>query len=152
MLRFYGFFKESVVESRLENMRVRKLTIFYYLEDKSIMITEPKQVNSGVPQGPFLKRQVCLKADGRPYMPDDFAIGTDQAIFGRAMRIYDVDEYTRKFYAVSPPFRYKTVFCIPATPTEINSHFHFGMVSDGCSFDSNFLGNSNLIVRPQDRL
>jgi len=74
VLRFYGYFKEHVVESRLENARVRHVTIFYYLEDKSIMITEPKQVNSGVPQGPFLKRLVYLKPDGCPMMPDDFAL------------------------------------------------------------------------------
>lgn len=49
MLRFYGYFKESVVESRLENYRIRKVTIFYFLEDRSIMITEPKQTNSGAP-------------------------------------------------------------------------------------------------------
>ena len=42
MLRFYAYFKESVVESRLENYRIRKVVIFYFLEDKSIMITEPK--------------------------------------------------------------------------------------------------------------
>jgi len=41
-LRFFAFFKESVVESRLENMRIRKVVVCYYLEDKSIMITEPK--------------------------------------------------------------------------------------------------------------
>lgn len=49
MLRFQGYFKEHVVESRLENERIRKVTIFYYLEDKSIMITEPKLVNAGIP-------------------------------------------------------------------------------------------------------
>jgi hypothetical protein len=41
-LRFYGYFKESVVESRLENFRIRKLIVYYFLEDRSIMITEPK--------------------------------------------------------------------------------------------------------------
>lgn len=56
VLRFYGYFKESVVESRLENYRIRKLTVYYYLEDRSIMINEPKMVNSGTPQGGFLKR------------------------------------------------------------------------------------------------
>lgn len=49
VLRFYGYFKESVVESRLENYRIRKLIIYYFLEDRSIMITEPKVVNSGTP-------------------------------------------------------------------------------------------------------
>lgn len=49
VLRFFAYSKESVVESRLENFRIRKAIIFYYLEDKSIMITEPKQQDSGVP-------------------------------------------------------------------------------------------------------
>jgi hypothetical protein len=56
VLKFSGYFKESVVESRLENFRIHHLSVFYFLEDKSIMITEPKVVNSGVPQGAFLKR------------------------------------------------------------------------------------------------
>lgn len=49
MLRFYGYFKESVVESRLENYKIRKMIILYHLEDNSIMIIEPKEVNSGTP-------------------------------------------------------------------------------------------------------
>lgn len=48
-MRFLGYFKESVVESRLENFRIRKLVVFYYLEDNSIMISEPKETNSGTP-------------------------------------------------------------------------------------------------------
>ena len=99
-MRFQGYFKEHVVESRLENARVRKVTIFYYLEDKSIMITEPKQVNAGIPQGAFLKRHCVLKPDGTPFVPDDFCIGADTGIYGRQIRIYDCDDYTRRYYAV----------------------------------------------------
>jgi hypothetical protein len=100
VLRFFGYFKESVVESRLENYRIRKLTICYYLEDKSLMITEPKQTNSGLPQGAFLKRQMVLKQDGsgRPFMPQDFCIGTDIGIYGRQIRLTGVDDYTRSFF------------------------------------------------------
>ena len=36
------------MESRLENYRIRKLIIYYFLEDRSILMVEPKQVNSGV--------------------------------------------------------------------------------------------------------
>ena len=100
MLRFYGYFKESVVESQLENFRIRKIVICYYLEDKSIEIKEPKQSNSGTPQGQFLKRQVVNKPDGYPFMPDDFCIGADTGIYGRIIRIYDCDAYTREFYQV----------------------------------------------------
>lgn len=98
VLRFYGYFKESVVESQLENCRIRKIVICYYLEDKSIEIKEPKQTNSGTPQGQFLKRQVVNKPDGYPFMPDDFCIGADTGIYGRIIRIYDCDAYTRAFY------------------------------------------------------
>ena len=84
-MRFFGYFKESVVESRLENFRIRGLVIYYYLEDRSIMITEPKQVNSGTPQGAFFKRQMVLKPDGSqmPFEPTDFRIGLDIGLCGR---------------------------------------------------------------------
>jgi len=99
VLRFYGYFKESVVESRMENMRIHKVMIYYFLEDKSIMIIEPKEENSGMPQGAFLKRQMVLRGDGMtPFMPQDFRVGLDVGIHGRAIRITDCDEYTRAFF------------------------------------------------------
>jgi len=99
-LRFYGYFKESVIESRLENYRIRKLILYYFLEDRSIMITEPKVVNSGTPQGSFLKRQMLLRQDGSqtPFEPSDFRVGLDIGICGRSIRIYDADENTRAFF------------------------------------------------------
>lgn len=57
VLKFLAYTKEHVVESRLENYRNRLVEIYYFLVDKSIMITEPKQVDSGVPQGAFFKRK-----------------------------------------------------------------------------------------------
>lgn len=51
LLRFYGYFKETVNESFLETHRVRYIQLFYFLEDDSISIHEPTQVNSGIPQG-----------------------------------------------------------------------------------------------------
>ena len=56
VLRFYGYFKESVTESNLENARHRKVKVLLYLEDNSISINEEKSENSGIPQGKFLKR------------------------------------------------------------------------------------------------
>lgn len=61
VLRFYGFFQEHVVESRLENYRIRKVKIYYYLSDETLFITEPRVANSGIPQGVFLKRQKVPK-------------------------------------------------------------------------------------------
>jgi hypothetical protein len=93
VLRFLGYFKESVVESRLENYRIRKLIILYHLEDHTIAVNEPKEVNSGTPQGVFLKRQMVLKQDGSntPFLPTDFRVGLDVGILGRSIRIYDAD-------------------------------------------------------------
>ena len=90
-----------MVESRLENHRIHKVLVYYFLEDKSIMIIEPKIENSGVPQGAFLKRQVVIKPNGAPFYPEDFGIGIDVGIFGRTFRIVDCDEYTRQFFRVS---------------------------------------------------
>lgn len=102
-MRFSGYFKESVVESRFENYRIRKLIVLYHLEDHSIMISEPRQTNSGTPQGVFLKRQMVLKQDGSglPMLPQDFRIGLDVGILGRSIRIYDCDQYTREFFQVN---------------------------------------------------
>lgn len=103
VLKFTGYFKESVVESAMENWKVREVTIFFYLEDSTIMITEKKQVNSGAPQGTFLKRQMVLKAD----LPigdqtalgiEDFLVGESINIYGRNYKITDADQYTREFY------------------------------------------------------
>ena len=86
VLRFFGFFKEAVVESNLENWRVRKLLIYYFLEDSTIMLNEPKQSNSGTPQGLFLKRQAVTTRgpDGtqRLLQPPDFQVGQTVSIHG----------------------------------------------------------------------
>lgn len=50
VLRWYGYFKEAVTESAVENFRVRKVVIFFYLEDNSCQVVEPKEDNSGLPQ------------------------------------------------------------------------------------------------------
>ena len=38
VLRFFGYYKEAVHESRMENYRVRKVTILYYLEDNTLQV------------------------------------------------------------------------------------------------------------------
>lgn len=64
VLRFYAYFQEGVAESKTEAHRIRKLVINYYLDDSTVSVSEPKQVNSGIPQGDFLKRQMILRSDG----------------------------------------------------------------------------------------
>ena len=50
VLRWYGYFQESVADSPLENFRVRKVILHYYLENDTLEVIEPKQDNSGMPQ------------------------------------------------------------------------------------------------------
>lgn len=55
VLRFYGFFKQTVYESPKEFYRVRPVTILYYLEDDSMQVFEDPVENSGIPQVIFVK-------------------------------------------------------------------------------------------------
>lgn len=47
VLRFYMYFKEAVTESDVENFRVRKCVLYFYLTDGTVHIAEPKVENSG---------------------------------------------------------------------------------------------------------
>ena len=101
VLCFYGYFKESVVESNLENYRNRNLIIYYYLSDYMIHVTELREPNSGMAQGVFIKRQLLLKEDGsgNPIGIEDFKVGQPITLLGRQIMITDCDQYTREFYA-----------------------------------------------------
>ena len=50
MLRFFGYFKQTVYESPEEFYRVRPVTICYFLEDETMQIYEDPVENSGIPQ------------------------------------------------------------------------------------------------------
>ncbi len=51
VLRFYAYFQEAVHEKREEKYRIRRCTIYFYLEDDTIQVNEPNVANSGIPQG-----------------------------------------------------------------------------------------------------
>ena len=100
MLNFSAYFQEAVVEDPNENFRIRKCTIYYYLEDDTVHILEPKIANSGIPQGVFLKRHLVPKPGQiETYKWRDFSVGSNIEFYGRVFRIYDADEFTRSFYA-----------------------------------------------------
>merc|ERR1711939_658453 len=86
VLRFFAYYKEAVHESRMENYRVRKCTILYYLEDNTIQVNEPKEENSGIPQGQFIKRHRVTKGRGQFYTVVDMKLGCDLNFYGRSLR------------------------------------------------------------------
>lgn len=51
VLCFDAYFQEAVHEKREEQYRVRQCKIYFYLEDDSIQVIEPRLKNSGIPQG-----------------------------------------------------------------------------------------------------
>ena len=101
VLRYFGYFKESIVEKELESGRIRLLVLYYYLIDDTISIVDTRQENSGIPQGGFLVRGRIYKDDGSLLRFPDFKIGGDIMIYSKVVRIYDADKYTRDFCAAN---------------------------------------------------
>lgn len=99
MLTFEAFFKEHVVESGLENYRVRRVLFRYFVEDDSCQVVELKMENSGMDQGPFIKRHQLPSADGGTIHWTDIQVGGDVYLYGRVFRIVAADEFTHKFCA-----------------------------------------------------
>lgn len=59
VLQFYAYFQEGVEEKREEQYRIRRCTIFFYLEDDSIQVNEQCVGNSGIPQGQSTRHMLC---------------------------------------------------------------------------------------------
>uniref|UniRef100_A0A7S4RM39 Calmodulin n=1 Tax=Alexandrium monilatum TaxID=311494 RepID=A0A7S4RM39_9DINO len=98
VLRFYGFFKEAVVETNLENHRVRRVAIYYYLEDDTCQVIEPRQDNSGIPQGQLIRRHRFPARGGGYIKPEDLQVGETFQIYGKSIVITDCDDFTRTYY------------------------------------------------------
>lgn len=100
VLNFQAYFLEPVVENPTENYRIRKCIIYFYLDDDTIHIIEPKVQNSGIPQGVFLKRaKLPMPCGTRDYDWPDLRLGMDLNVYGRVFRIIDCDQFTRSYYA-----------------------------------------------------
>jgi hypothetical protein len=98
VLRFFGYFKESVVESNVEYARIRRLILCYYLVDDTVDIAEEKEVNSGIWQGPFLKRTKIKMDDGNFMNWRDLLVGKDIYVYGKVVTLVDCDQYTKEFF------------------------------------------------------
>ncbi|XP_074541642.1 EF-hand domain-containing protein 1 [Halichoeres trimaculatus] len=98
VLRFHGFFEESIPDSPDEEYRVRPVVIYYYLEDDSMSIFEPVVGNSGIPQGKRIKRQRLPKNEkGDHYIWKDLNIGMNLEVYGVQYHITHCDNFTKDF-------------------------------------------------------
>jgi len=100
VLCFHGYFKETVPTgtSNVETWRVRKCVFYYYLEDDSMAVMEPKVDNSGLRHGALIKRHCIPKGNQGYVKPADLHVGAEIVIYGRIFYLVDADEYTRQFY------------------------------------------------------
>ncbi|GLE00936.1 hypothetical protein PINS_up009733 [Pythium insidiosum] len=102
VLCFGAYFLEAVHESNVENYRVRKCEVFYYLEDDTIQITEPKVENSGILQGNFVKRHRIPKPESDAqgnmqfFSVRDLNVGAELTFYGRTFHLISADAFTRE--------------------------------------------------------
>ncbi|KAG5277364.1 hypothetical protein AALO_G00116690 [Alosa alosa] len=98
VLRFHGYFQQSVQHSPDEEYRVRPVVFYYYLEDDSMCVIEPTVENSGIPQGKLIKRQRLPKNDrGEHYQWKDLNVAMDLCVYGVSYRLTHCDSYTQDF-------------------------------------------------------
>ncbi|KAF7694415.1 EF-hand domain-containing protein 1 [Silurus meridionalis] len=98
VLRFYGYFQQEVLYSPEESWRVRPVVLYYYLEDDSMCVMEPRLKNSGIPQGKLLKRQRMPKNKcSEHYHWKDLNLAMDLCLYGTVYRITQCDAFTREF-------------------------------------------------------
>lgn len=96
MLRFHGYFEQRVLDSPVEEHRVRRVVVYYHLEDDSMCIVEPVVDNSGLVQGKLIKRQRLPKNErGDLYHWKDLNLAMDLMVYGVVYRIADCDAFTR---------------------------------------------------------
>ncbi len=98
VLRFYAYFQESVNERRDEKYRVRRVNIYFYLEDDSVHVSEPKTANSGIPQGTLIRRHRIENPGsnaGQHFIVTDFNVGNQLTFYSRTFKIAGCDNFTR---------------------------------------------------------
>ncbi|TPX76547.1 hypothetical protein CcCBS67573_g02162 [Chytriomyces confervae] len=100
VLRFYAYFQEAVHEKREEQYRVRRVNIYFYLEDDTIHVSEPKYANSGIPQGTLIRRHRIPKGNalnGQHYTISDLNVEKEVTFYARTFKIVGCDQFTREF-------------------------------------------------------
>ncbi|KIY98702.1 EF-hand domain-containing protein 1 [Monoraphidium neglectum] len=140
VLRFWGYFQESVTESNIENHRMRRVALHYYLADDSLQVAEPKQDNSGIPQGIFVRRHQVPRGDGSgaTIVPADLAVGATIDVYGRTFFLVDCDQFTRAWFRENLQLEQADAQGYPSDQVDAY-RTKFGLTSTGPSKKSNDL-------------
>eukprot|EP00913_Durusdinium_trenchii_P035652 g33362.t1 len=78
VLRWYGFFQETVTESAMENSRYRHVYIMYFMEDGTVGINEPK--DEEIPIDTWQTNYRIQKARDRGGLPVTKGVMDDKAV------------------------------------------------------------------------
>jgi Ca2+-binding EF-hand superfamily protein len=100
VLSFDSYYMESVSQRPNEPYRVHRCKVLFYLEDDSIQVIEPREKNTGLPQGTIVRRHRIKRPapyDAQFYTVEDFNIGNELTMYGRQFKLVDCDEFTRNF-------------------------------------------------------
>ncbi|XP_015587754.1 EF-hand domain-containing protein 1 [Cephus cinctus] len=97
-LCFKAFFRQGIFNSPDEHFRIRHVNIIYFLEDDTILVSEPPVDNAGFKQGKLVRRERIVKnIHGDYYHWKDLNVGIDIAIYGVVYHTVDCDLFTREF-------------------------------------------------------
>uniref|UniRef100_A0A1B0EV89 Putative ef-hand domain-containing family member c2 n=1 Tax=Lutzomyia longipalpis TaxID=7200 RepID=A0A1B0EV89_LUTLO len=152
VLCFEGYFRE-VVDDDVSAYQIRNMKISFFLDDGTVQVVEPKQVDSGIPQGCIVKRQKVPAGDLhiRKFLSVlDLNVGKPLLIFNRVYHITDCDEFTRNFLKqlginVPPAQQVPTDPAMATRKRQSNVHIRrFGVKSNKLA---QFLKNDGKVLR-----
>ncbi|KAK2527105.1 Efhc2 [Columba guinea] len=100
VLSFDAYFEEEVPDKNQELYRIRYCKIYFYLEDDTIQVLEPRVKNSGINQGTIVRRhRIPLPPphEDQFYTIDHFNINIEVIFYARRYKIIDCDQFTKNF-------------------------------------------------------
>ncbi|NXX43704.1 EFHC2 protein, partial [Tricholaema leucomelas] len=100
VLSFDAYFEEEVPDKNQELYRIRHCKIYFYLEDDTIQVIEPQVKNSGITQGPIVRRHripLPPPQEDQFYNIEHFNINIDIILYARKYKIIDCDQFTKNF-------------------------------------------------------
>ncbi|NXL33731.1 EFHC2 protein, partial [Glaucidium brasilianum] len=100
VLSFDAYFEEEVPYKNQELYRIRHCKIYFYLEDDTIQVIEPRVKNSGITQGTIVRRhriRLPPPHEDQFYNIDHFNINIEVIIYARKYKIIDCDQFTKNF-------------------------------------------------------
>eukprot|EP00075_Anas_platyrhynchos_P015529 XP_027304782.1 EF-hand domain-containing family member C2 isoform X1 [Anas platyrhynchos] len=100
VLSFDAYVEEEVPDKNQELYRIRHCKIYFYLEDDTIQVIEPRVKNSGIVQGTIVRRhRIPLPPPNEDeyYTIHHFNINTEVIFYAQRYKITDCDQFTKNF-------------------------------------------------------